>query len=151
MISCCYREIMFSQESYKLDFSFSCKNICGKVLCIFVQEKNLLRFVHTFLFLFFGGWLSHNVSQNHLLHHGYMIRLWCTFYSKNKTLLTWSSWSRLYSSLNFPEKTKLCYFSFYTGKIPWTFLPSLVYLASRPSFFLRIWAILALFCFWDSP
>ena len=100
---------------------------------LFVQEKNLLRFVHTFLFLFFGGWLSYNVSQNHLLRHSYMIRLWCIFYSKNKTLLTWSSWSRLYSSLNFPEKTKLCYISFYTGKIPWTFLPSLVYLASQPS------------------
>ena len=98
---------------------------------------NFLNKVFTsFFFPFFGEWLSYNVSQDHLQHHGYMIRLWCIFYSKNKTLLTWSSWSRLYSSLNFLEKTKLFYISFYTGKIRWTFWPVLVSMVSQPSFFI---------------
>ena len=40
-------------------------------------------------------------------------------------------WPRLYNSLNFLEKTKLCYISFYTGKIPQTFLLLLVSLVSH--------------------
>ena len=61
------------------------------------------------------------------------IYLWCIFYSKNTTLLTLSSWPRLYNSLYILEKTKLCYILFYTGKIRRTFLPSLVSLESHLS------------------
>ena len=39
-----------------------------------------------------------------------MIHLWCIFYSKKITLLIWSLWSRLYSSLNFLENQVVLYF-----------------------------------------
>ena len=84
---------------------------------LFLLHNFLNKVFTSFFFRFFGEWLSYNVSQDHLQHHGYMIRFWCLFYSKDKTLLTWSSWSRLYSSLNFLEKTKLFSISFYTGKM----------------------------------
>ena len=134
MVCCCYQEIMFSQESCKLDFSFSCKNICRTAL--YTSKRIYLRFLHVFPFPFFGEWLSCNVSYDHIHHYDYII--WCIFCSKNKTFLTWSSWLRLYSSLNFLEKTKLCYISFYTRKTPWIFLLLLVSLASQPSLFI-IW------------
>ena len=50
--------------------------------------------------------MSYIVSQDHICNtiFRYMIYLWCLLYSKKKTLLIWSLWSRLYSSLNFLRK-----------------------------------------------
>ena len=90
--------------------------------------------MHAFLFPVFGEWLSYNVSQDHLQYHGYMIHLLCIFYSKNKFLLTWSSWLCHYGSLNFLEKSKLCYISFYTGKILRTFFV-LIFLFAESAIF----------------
>ena len=59
------------------------------------------------------------------------IHLWCIFYNKNRTLLTWSSWPRLYNSLYILEKARLCYILFYTGKIPQAFLKLLFSLESH--------------------
>ena len=101
----------------KILISRSCKTpIFAFLLCNFQNKKKK---THTSLFFTFlvSDWVT--------------IHLWCIFYNKNKTLLTWSSWPRLYNSLYILEKAKLCYILFYTGKIPQAFLKLLVSLESH--------------------
>ena len=116
MVGCCHREIMFTQESA---FSYSCKNICGRVL------STSKRIYWGFCTHFFSPFLvSDWVTMSHKITYTTMATWYifdAYFTVKNKTLLTWSLWSSLYSSLNFLEKARLCYISSYSGKICWTF------------------------------
>ena len=128
MVSCCHREVMFTQESA---FSYSCKNICGRVL----STSKIIYWgfcKHFFSPLLVSDWvtISHKITYT-TMATWYIFGAYFTV--KNKTLLTWSLWSRLYSSLNFLEKAKLCYISFYSGKMSWTLFLLLGSQACRPS------------------
>ena len=92
----------------RISFQLLCKNICGRVLS--TSKRIYWGFCTRFFSpLLVSDWvtISHKITYT-TMATWYIFGAYFTV--KNKTLLTWSLWSRLYSSLNFLEKAKLCYF-----------------------------------------
>ena len=130
---------MFSQESA---LSFPSNNICGSVL--YTNKRTYGGLCTPFFWDFLvNDWvtMSHKITCT-------TVTIWCIFGAYFTVKIKLSN----YSSLNFLEKTKLCYILFYTGKIRWTFF--FRWSLEQVSHFCLLYdntriGVLALFCFWD--